>query len=46
MAARTNNGESGNRELYGFQRHLESKMDTSNVGGGVRDHFKVLAGIP
>lgn len=46
MAARTNNGDSGNGELYGFKRHLESEIDMSNVEGGVRDHFKVLAGIP
>lgn len=46
MAARTNNGDNGHRELYGFKRHLESKIGKSNVGGGVRDNFKFLAGIP
>lgn len=45
MAAWTNNGDSGNRELYGFKRHLESKVDKSNVVRGVRDHIKFLAGI-
>lgn len=33
-------GDSGDRELCGFKRHLGSKInDKFNVGGGVRDNF-------
>lgn len=36
-------GEGGDRELCGFKRHLESKInDKFNVGGSIRGNLKIF----